>query len=99
MHEQFVVSISDLRFATLFCRHCNTRVSLDLDAEFEPGGRREPFRSPRECPRCANPYDSAVPEAVNSMRKVYKALASLGNAVTFTDGAELEPVPAPVKST
>ena len=84
MREQIVVSAADLRFVTIQCRHCNTSVTLDLDAEFEPGiaGRR-PFLSPRECPRCDSPFDSAVPASVNDLRKVYKALAGLGNAVTF----------------
>lgn len=82
MRDQIVVSVRDLRFATLVCRHCNTRVALDLDAEFDLP--RTPFRALRECPRCANPYDSAVPQAVEAMQKVYKALAAVGDAVTFT---------------
>jgi hypothetical protein len=91
MHDQIIVSIQDLRFVALLCRHCNTRVTLDLDAEFDPRGKRERFASLVECPRCHNPYDSAIPEAVNRMQMVYKALAGLGNAVTFTSGADADP--------
>ena len=82
MRDEAIVSVRDLRFATLLCRHCNTRVTLDLDAEFE--APRTPFRALRECPRCANPYDSAVPLAIETIQKGYKALAGLGDAVTFT---------------
>jgi hypothetical protein len=82
MHDDVIVSVSDLRFVTLACRHCNTRVTLDLEAEFEPP--RAPFRSPRECPRCGNPFDSAVPGAAELMQRVYKAVAGLGGDVTFT---------------
>jgi hypothetical protein len=92
MHEQFVVSIQDLRFVALPCRHCSTRVTLDFNAEFEPDGKRAPFEAPKACPRCANPFDSAVPEAVNGMRKAWKALAGLGDGVTFVTGI---PAPAP----
>jgi hypothetical protein len=84
VRNQLLVSVEDLRFATLRCRHCNTRVALDLDAEFEPRAGRAAFQCPTECPRCGNPFDSAIPAAVNSMQRVYKALAKLGDAVTFT---------------
>lgn len=90
MHDQVIVSIQDLRYATLFCRHCNTRVSLDLDAEFK--APRMPFRALRECPRCANPFDSAVPTAIEDIQRAYKALVSLGNAVTFTNEASSTPI-------
>ena len=90
MREQTIVSIQDLRFATLYCRDCNTRVTLDLDAEFKPESDRPPFEAPKECPRCANRFDSAVPEAINNIRKGWKALSRLDNAVTFESA-----VPAP----
>lgn len=93
MHDRTIVSIRDLRFAALHCRHCNTRVTLDLDAEFEPGTGRTQFAVPRECPRCNNPFDSAVPVAVDRLQKAYKALAGL-DAVSFeSDRAPAAPKP------
>lgn len=84
MRDQFVVSVEDLRFLTLFCRDCHTKVTLDLEMEFDPAGpHKKTFDSPKSCPRCANSFDSAIPEAVNSMQRVYRALAQLGDAVTF----------------
>jgi hypothetical protein len=99
MYQQSVVSIKDLRFATLACPRCNTRVTVDLNAEFEPESRRRPFVAPRACPRCDTPFDSAVPEAVDSLQEVYKALAKLGSAVTFTANGDqsVPPPPPPAK--
>lgn len=79
MRSQNVVSIEDLRFATIACRHCNTRLALDLSVEFS-------LDPPRECPRCRNPFDSAIPAALGALQRAYKALAPLGEAVTFTAG-------------
>ena len=90
MHKQIVVSMKDLRFATLLCSHCNTRVTLDFDAEFEPGTRHAPFNAPVECPRCANHFDSALPGAVNTMQKAYRAVAKLNDALTFTGDQDPE---------
>ena len=98
MHDQFVVSIEDLRFVTMLCRHCNTRVTLDFSAEFDPGGNRKlAFAPPSECPRCSNRFDSAIPAAVDSMQKAYKALVGLGDAVTFTSDVAAAPAAAPAK--
>jgi hypothetical protein len=87
VHERTIVSIRDLRFATLHCPHCNTRVTLDFDAEYA-SGPHAPFTAPRECPRCANPFDSAIPPAVEAIRRAWKALAGLRDAVSFESQAE-----------
>jgi hypothetical protein len=63
-------------------------LTLDLDTEFQPGSGHKPFATPKDCPRCANSFDSVVPGAVDAMQKIYKALAGLGHTVTFA-------VPAP----
>lgn len=89
MYNHVVVSIQDLRFLTLSCSHCNTRVTLDLAKEFEPGSGHTPFLSPTECPRCGNRYDSAIPGSVNAMQKIYKTLAGLGDAVSFSNGSDV----------
>jgi hypothetical protein len=89
MHDQIVVSVQDLRLVTISCSHCNTKVTLDLEMDFEPP--RAPFHVPTECPRCGSRFDSAVPRAVEGMYKVYKALAQLGAAVTFSYDAPPTP--------
>jgi uncharacterized protein (UPF0212 family) len=85
MHDQIVISIRDLRLVTIGCPHCNTKVTLDLDMEFQPP--RSPFLALTECPRCGSPFDSAIPGAIQGLYKIYTALAKLRNAVTFTRNA------------
>lgn len=89
MRKQFVVGLKDLRFATLLCARCNTRVTLDLDTEFDVP-TRIPFRTPTECPRCNTQFDSAVPRAIDAMQRVYKALTPVSKSVSFSgDDVEL----------
>ena len=76
--------MKDLRYLTILCAHCNTRVTLDLEMEFDPKSGHKPFTSPAECPRCGSRFDSAVPDAVNAMQRVYRSLAGLGDSVSFT---------------
>jgi hypothetical protein len=83
MHKQVVVVIQDLRFAVILCRHCNTKVTLDLAAEIQ-----QRFVVPRECPRCQDQFDSAIPGAIEALQRVYKSLAEVGSAVSFTSDAE-----------
>jgi len=86
MHKQTVVSIQDLRFVTILCRRCNTKVTLDLDTEFaKPRSGR--FMVPRECPRCQDPFDSVLPPSIEDLQRVYKSLAVVPGAVTFTSEA------------
>ena len=83
MKTQLLVSMHDLRYATISCPHCFTRVILDFESEFQPP--RSPFVCPTECPRCNSHFDSAVPKAVESMQSAYKALARVEEAaLTFT---------------
>ena len=83
VNEQVVISVKDLRFATVVCRHCNTRVTLDLETELQ-SDRHKPFSVPKECPRCHSPFDSVLPGAVVELQQIYKALVGLKDAVTFT---------------
>ncbi len=84
MRTQFVVSVQDLRFAMILCRHCNTKVTLDLSFESRPETGRAFDFAPRQCPRCSIRFDSAIPAAVNELQKVWKALSPLEDAVSFT---------------
>jgi hypothetical protein len=79
MRSQFVISVADLRFATIVCARCNTRVTLDLGVVATAA-----FDTPQQCPRCAAAFDSAVRPAVNAIQKAYQSLARLEDAVAFT---------------
>jgi hypothetical protein len=89
MRSQFVIAVEDLRFATLLCGVCNTRVTLDLATEF--AAPQSAFRCPRECPRCGKAFDSAIAPAVESMQAIYKTLVRLGDAVTFNGDTAAPP--------
>ena len=91
MHHQTIVGIQDLRFVTLHCRHCNTRLTIDLEVEREFRDPRAHFSAPRECPRCEAAFHAAIPPAIEGLQKVYKALAAIPDIVTFT--SDTEPLP------
>lgn len=87
MHKQTVVSIQDLRFVTILCRHCNTKVTMDLKVEF-PQPRTSRFIVPRECPRCQDSFDSVLPPSIEALQRVYSSLAAVPGGVTFTSESE-----------
>jgi DNA-directed RNA polymerase subunit RPC12/RpoP len=88
MHEQTVVSIKDLRFATLRCPHCRTRVTLDLALSLGYQGRSASL-APDQCPRCGSALHSNVAPGLEHLQKAYALLAKLGNSVTFTANDEM----------
>jgi hypothetical protein len=83
MHQQNVVSIKDLRFATLRRLHCRTRVTLDLALSLDYQGRSASL-APDQCPRCASAFHSNVAPALKALQNAYDLLATLGNSLTFT---------------
>jgi hypothetical protein len=97
MHKQFIFSIKDLRFVTISCTNCKTRVTMDLQIECKSPERAE-FPPPSACPRCRNPFDSAVSPAIESLQGVYRSLAGLASTVSFTGEAEAEAIARPQSS-
>ena len=89
MTEQKIVSMKDLRFATIICSRCSTRVTLDLAVDFATNDR-DRFKCPDQCPRCGMMYGNVIPESVNALQKVYQNLSKVGNAVSFSVGEEEE---------
>ncbi len=83
MKKQMLISIRDLRFATLVCTQCETRVTLDFASQFQPASGPRPFEPPQKCPQCGQRYDSNVPDAIKTLHQVYRALAGV-DVVTFT---------------
>ena len=83
MRKQSIIDIRDLRFVCITCPHCNTRVVLDMDAEFTATNDRPKF-APIGCPGCRKLYDSVV-ENLNALHRAYVAIrdAALGTLVTF----------------
>lgn len=83
MNKQIIVSMKDLRYASILCPHCNTRVTLDFAKEFGGESDRDRFKSPHQCPRCHANYDSAIPTALDAMQRVYSNLREHEKAVNF----------------
>ena len=95
MQQQSVVSIADLRFFTVSCPVCHTRVTVDLgfvakSPEF-PLPAQGAFLE-KECPRCSRKFDGAISAVVQDLQNVYHlALVALGDTVTFTGATEVFP--------
>ena len=83
MQKEFAVTLKDLRFISIRCQHCDTRVVLDLAHEdFNVGGKS--FFCPTSCPGCRIPFDSSIPENVNNLHRVYRAIPEgVRDAITF----------------
>lgn len=82
MRKQLSVSLSDFRYVCIECPRCKTRVILDMKnkAAFavEHG-----FFTPRDCPACKTPYDSAVRPNIDQLQRAYEALFEIADRITF----------------
>jgi hypothetical protein len=87
MHKERVLSLEDLRFVRITCRHCNTRVTLDLNTK--TGVFAPPFPPPNhqtfppeECPVCHEKFDSAVSN-LGGLHQLYGKLIPLKGIIGF----------------
>jgi hypothetical protein len=77
MHKERILSLEDLRFVRITCRHCNTRVTLDLNTRtgfMAPNSDRQTF-PPRECPVCHEDFDSAISN-LGALHQLYGKMAN-----------------------
>ena len=82
MREQFVISLSDLRFVCIECPHCHTKVTLDMERDFVWG--KVPVFCPSQCPACREAFDSSLHPAVDEFHKAYRAIpANLRGIISF----------------
>jgi ribosomal protein S27E len=72
MHEEFEITLKDLRFLSMKCASCKTVVTIDMErkAEISPLDRQSTFALTK-CPMCGLPFDSALTEHVNSLHAAY----------------------------
>jgi hypothetical protein len=84
MHTEFIISLNDLRFVSIECPHCGTRVTLDMSREdFSVGGRN--VFGPEACAGCRKAFDSTVARSVDALHRVYKDLPeAVGKCITFS---------------
>ena len=79
MIRELAFDLRDLRQVSIECRHCRTKVLLDLEAFDRTGHKREGERAtfaPTNCPACEEQYDSAM-ESLNDLQAAYKKLAKI----------------------
>jgi hypothetical protein len=95
MREQTTISIEDIRYVSIKCRHCNSRVTIDMGKAPDLNFSRPQF-APSNCGICNEPFDSAV-QRLNQFQRDYLALAeaNLKERVCFITESELDREPKP----
>jgi hypothetical protein len=86
MVKELIVSISDLRYISVDCSHCKTKVTVDLGYRPEPqqkGEIPEEILSLSQCPTCRTRFDSRVPENITNFRRIYQDLVTNKIEVNF----------------
>lgn len=84
MHKELLLSLSDIRYISIGCPSCATRVVLDLgEAPAVDRNTGDPIL-PRACPNCRSPFDSALISAVRTLREAFADFAKTDTQkVTF----------------
>jgi hypothetical protein len=83
MHEETVICLTDLQFVCIECPHCKTKVTLDMSRDFSLPDGRTVF-APTSCPGCRKAFDSALPENIDTLRRIYEAIPeTLRASITF----------------
>jgi hypothetical protein len=82
MHKELVVSLADLRYVSISCPQCRTKVILDMKEPSERVNKQGIF-APKSCPGCLNSYDTAIQPSVDAFQRVYAALSAIAERVSF----------------
>jgi len=82
MYKQFVVSLADLRYVSIACPKCRTKVVLDME---EPSAfsRKQDFFAPKECPGCRKDYDTDIRPAIDRFQQAYQSVLEIADRITF----------------
>lgn len=87
MHKEIVIS-QDLRYISIECSHCKTRVVMDMKDDHKLSKEQGSF-SPKECPACLAKYDSAIPNNVDYLRRTYVGMLPIADSITFRGEPEI----------
>ncbi len=82
MRKAFVISLADLRFVSVACQHCRTRVLLDLQQPSEHAMKIGELL-PDECPGCRKHYDSALVPGLLALQSAYRDLLKIEKQIEF----------------
>ena|SRR5579883_2210379 len=91
MRRALVISLADLRFVSVRCQHCRTRVVLDLQEPSEHATRFGVLL-PNECPGCRKSYDTALAPGLVDLQNSYRNLLKIEKQIEFQSG-EIEHAP------
>ena len=82
MYKQFVVSLADLRYVSIACPICKTKVVLDMEEPSEFSRKHEVFM-PKQCPGCREDYDAAIRLAIDRFQQAYQSVLEIADRITF----------------
>ncbi len=92
MHKELVFSLADLRYVSIECARCKTKLVLDMK-EVSDFSRRHGVFAPKDCPGCHEAYDPAIRPSVDAFRDAYKNLTDIGDSIRFLGNPEVIPSP------
>lgn len=73
MLNEFVVQLSDLKFATITCSTCKTKITIDLCyAKWGDDPLSVNPACPARCPICSSNFDTTLVGSMNLFRDAYK---------------------------
>ena len=89
MRKQTTISVEDIRYVSITCAYCKSRMIIDMGIAPALGTARPQF-VPYSCGTCNEPFDSAV-QNLNKFQPVYLALlqAALKNRLCFVTESEI----------
>ena len=83
MQNETVCFLSDLRYACISCKHCNTKVMLDLLELAELAKKYDESIVANMCPGCGSDYDSALRIGLSALRRALSVLNPIADTITF----------------
>lgn len=87
MRQEPVVSLTDLRYVSIECPLCRTRVVLDM-AEISEHAKKEGVFAPAECPGCRVRYDTAIRPGIDQFQQAYQKLVPIAG-ISFHGAGEV----------
>lgn len=84
MHKELICSLADIRYISIACQHCNTKVVLDLKEPTEIAKMHDNAMLPKACPGCRKEYDTALGRGLDSLQKAYGELKRIERCIGFS---------------
>ncbi len=82
MTKEVVVSLSEIRYVSVACGNCTTRVVLDLQDKSDHAKKYGLILS-GECPGCRRTYDSAMNPGLSELQRAYDSLLPIEGNISF----------------